>query len=200
MLAALFARRVETLALASWIAASAVFLVYQRPLLDHHMVLIVTALAVTAGVGFGAAAERLPERARLAAAVAVAVAVTAGFVQEHRRLTRNDRPEPPEVRWAVSALRAHTRPEELVAADLPIVPYLAGRRVAGQLIDSSYGRLLTNTLTTEEILDVLEEERIRAVVVGRNYRLKPDLIAELRARYPRRLRNGDVTLYLRSGP
>jgi hypothetical protein len=36
------------------------------------------------------------------------------------------------------------------------------------------------------------------VLVGRNYRLKPDLIAALRARYPRRLANDDVTLYLKA--
>jgi len=40
-------------------------------------VLIVTALAVTAGIGIGAAAERIPGRARLAAAGAVALAVAA---------------------------------------------------------------------------------------------------------------------------
>ena len=39
-------------------------------------------------------------------------------------------------------------------------------------------------------------ERARAVVVGRNYRLKPDLIRGLRSRYPRRLASGGVTLYL----
>ena len=87
-----------------------------------------------------------------------------------------------------------------MATDLPIVPYLAGRRIPGQLIDSSYGRLLSGTLTTAEILRVLQHERIRAVVVGRNYRKKPDLIAALRARYPRLASADGVTLFLASRP
>jgi hypothetical protein len=164
------------------------------------MVLLVTALATTAGVGLGAAVARLPRRGLPAVVTALGLALAAGYAQEYRRLARNDRPEPPEVRWAVAALRAHTRPDELVATDLPIVPYLADRRVAGRLIDSSYGRLLTQTLTTEEILEVLEQKRIRAVLVGRNFRRKPDLVAELARRYPRRLRNGEITLYLKPVP
>jgi 4-amino-4-deoxy-L-arabinose transferase-like glycosyltransferase len=196
VLAAAFCRNRESVALAAWIVASAAFLVYQRPLLDHHLVLIATALAVTGGVGFGAAAERLPRRALAVGAAALAVVVAGGFAQEHRRLARDDQPEPAGVLWAVAALRAHTSPDELVGTDLPIVPYLAHRRVAGQLIDSSYGRLLSGTQTTRDILDVLAQKRIRAVVVGRNYRLKPDLIRALRSRYGRRLANGGVTLYL----
>ena len=66
----------------------------------------------------------------------------------------------------------------------------------GQLIDSSYGRLLSRTQTTADILEVLRTNHVRAVLVGRNYRLKPDLIEALTARYPRRLSNQGVTLYL----
>jgi 4-amino-4-deoxy-L-arabinose transferase-like glycosyltransferase len=196
VLAAVLRPRVETAALLAWIVASAAFLVYQRPLLDHHLVLVATVLAVTGGVGFGAAAGRLPRPALAAGAAALAALLAAGFVQEHRRLARDDRPEPAEVRWAVAALRAHTSPGELVGTDLPIVPYLARRRVAGQLIDSSYGRLLSGTQTTRDILRVLAARRIRAVLVGRNYRLKPDLISALRSRYPRRLSRDGITLYL----
>jgi len=196
VLAAIFCRTLETAALGAWIVASALFLIYQRPLLDHHMVLIATALAVTAGVGFGAAAQGVPRPALVVGGAALALVVAAGFVQEHRRLARDDQPEPAGVRWAVGALRAHTAPDELVGTDLPIVPYLAHRRVDGQLIDSSYGRLLSGTQTTQDILDVLRRRRIRAVVVGRNYRLKPDLIAAIRSRYPERRASGGVTLYL----
>jgi 4-amino-4-deoxy-L-arabinose transferase-like glycosyltransferase len=196
VLAVVLVRRIETAALVAWIVASAAFLVYQRPLLDHHMVLLATALATTAGAGLGAGVARLRRRA-LVGAAAVGVALAAGYAQEYRRLARNDRPEPPEVRWAVSALRTNTRPDELVGTDIPIAPYLADRRVAGQLIDSSYGRLNTEVLTTEEILAVLEKERVLAVLVGRNYQSKPDLLAELARRYPRRLRNGYMTLYLK---
>ena len=197
VLALVLVRRTEIAALVAWIAVSVAFLVYHRPLFDHHMVLLVTVLATTAGTGLGVGVARLPVRSTAAAATAVGLALVAGYAQEYRRLARDDRPEPPEVRWAVATLRANTRPGELVAADLPIVPYLADRRVPGRLIDASYVRLRTGTLTTEEILEVLEHERIRAVLVGRSYRQKPDLIAELARRYPRRLRNRGMTLYLK---
>jgi hypothetical protein len=196
VLAALFSRAAETAALPAWILASAALLVYQRPLFDHHFVLIAAALAVCGGVGFGAAAERLSGPALALAAAAFMAVLAAGFVQEHRRLARADQPESADVRWAAAALGAHTRPDALVASDVPIVPYLAHRRIAGQLIDSSYVRLFSGTQTTPEILDVLARMRIRAVVVGRVYRLKPDLIAALRQRYPRRLARDGITLYL----
>jgi 4-amino-4-deoxy-L-arabinose transferase-like glycosyltransferase len=196
VLAVLFARNLGTAALGAWVIASAAFLIYQRPLLDHHMVLIATALAVTSGVGFGAAAQRLPRPLLVAGAAVFALVLAAGFVQEHRRLARNDQPEPAEVQWAVATLRESTKPDELVATDLPIVPYLAGRRVAGEVIDSSYGRLLSKTQTTEDILGVLARRHIRAVLVGRNYRLKPDLISALRNRYPQELSRDEITLYL----
>jgi hypothetical protein len=194
--AAVFARGVETAALGAWIVACAAFLLYQRPLLDHHLVLIAAALAVTGGAGYGAAAGQLRRPVLAAGITLVAVALALGFLQEGNRLAGDDLPEPPEVRWAVDQVRAETRPADLVATDLPIVAYLSDRRVPGQLIDSSYGRLLSGTQTTPEILAVLRREHIRAVLVGRNYRLKPDLIAALGARYPRRLANGGVTLYL----
>jgi hypothetical protein len=159
-------------------------------------VLLATALAVTAGTGFGAAARRLPRRAAVALVAVLCVAVALGLGQERRRLGRDDRSEPANVRWAVDWVRGSTTSDELVGSDLPIVPYLADRRVPGQLIDSSYVRLRSGSLTTEEILEVLEREDIRAVVVGRTYEEKADLIAALRARYPRRVSNGGLTLYL----
>jgi hypothetical protein len=194
--AGVFLRRVETLALATWIAATAAFLIYQRPLLDHHFVLVATVLAVPAGSGLGAAVRRLPHPAQLAVAGALAVALAAGFAQEGRRLAREPDGEPAAVRRTVELVRTHTSPDELVAADLPIVPYLAGRRVPGPLIDSSFVRLGSGALSDAEILDELRRERIRAVVVGRLYAERPALVRELRARYPNRRQADGITLYL----
>ena len=193
--AAVFLRRTEMLALGLWIVASAAFLVYQRPLLDHHLVLIATVLAVPAGAGLGAAVRRVPRHARLAVAAVAALALLAGLVQEERRLARQGG-EPAGVRWAAAELRARTIPGELVATDLQIVAYLADRRVPGELIDSSYVRLGTGSLTDDEILSVLERDTLRAVAVGRLYGDRPELVRALRARYPTRLERDGVTLYL----
>jgi 4-amino-4-deoxy-L-arabinose transferase-like glycosyltransferase len=196
--AVVFLRRVETLALFAWIATSAVFLVFQRPLLDHHFVLLAAVLAVTAGCGLGAALERTPQPSRYAAAAVVLLALTAGVVQEEQRLARQER-EPAGVRDAAAVLRARTRPAELVGTDLPIVAYLADRRMPGPLVDTSFVRLGSGSLTDRAILDALEHNHVRAVVVGRLFRERPGLLGALRDRYPATMKRDGITLYLRSG-
>lgn len=190
-------RRLELLALGAWIAGSALLLVVQQPLLDHHFVLLAATLAVPAGAGLGAAVERVPAPARYALAGIAAAALVAGFVQEERRLWRQDG-DAPAVTRAAAELRLRTQPDELVGTDLPIVAYLADRRVPGQLVDSSFVRLGTGSLTDGEILEALEGAP--AVVVGRLFAERPALLAALRERYPTRLDIDGVTLYLAPSP
>ena len=186
-------RRVELLALGAWIVVSAAFLIAQQPLLDHHFVLLASTLAVPAGAGLGAAVARVPVPARYAVAGVIALAIAVGFAQEERRLWRQD-DDPPGVTRAADELRARTAPDELVGTDLPIVAYLADRRVPGQLVDTSFVRLGTGSLTDSEILEELEG--VRAVVVGREFADRPALIRELAARYPEQVSQDGVTLYL----
>ena len=195
--AVILLRRVELLALGTWIAASALLLVIQQPLLDHHFVLLAATLAVPAGAGLGAVVDRVPAPARYAVAGIAAVALAAGFVQEERRLWRQDG-DPPAVTRAAAELRQRTEPNELVGTDLPIVAYLADRRVPGQLVDSSFVRLGNGSLTDAEIVDALDG--VPAVVVGRLWAERPALLAALRERYPRELRADGITLYLAPSP
>ena len=195
--AAVFIRRVELLALGAWIAASAVLLVAQQPLLDHHFVLLAATLAVPAGAGIGAAVERVPAPARYALAGVAALALAGGFAQEERRLWRQDG-DPAEVTRAADELRRRTRPDELVGTDLPIVAYLADRRVPGQLIDSSFVRLGTGSLTDAEILHALDG--LPAVLVGRLYAERPSLMAAIRDRYRTRMDFDRITLFLAPSP
>ena len=81
-----------------------------------------------------------------------------------------------------------------MGTDLPIVAYLADRRVPGQLVDTSFVRLGTGSLTDAEILEELEG--VRAVVVGREFANRPALIRELAARYPEQVSQDGVTIYL----
>jgi 4-amino-4-deoxy-L-arabinose transferase-like glycosyltransferase len=193
---ALFLRRIETLALGAWIVASAAFLVYQRPLLDHHLVLLAATLAVPAGAGLAAAAQRLPRPARVAAIAAIVLALVAGLAQEARRLDRLGNVEPADVLAAAHELRSRTTPDELVGSDLPIVAYLADRRMPGRLVDTSFVRLGTGSLTDTEILATLDRHRVRAVVAGREFTNRSLLLRELAARYPKRVRTGAITIYL----
>jgi 4-amino-4-deoxy-L-arabinose transferase-like glycosyltransferase len=186
-------RRVELVALGAWIAVSAVFLVAQQPLLDHHFVLLAATLAVTAGAGLGAAVTRFSVPTRYAVAGAAAFAIAVGFAQEERRLWRQDG-DPPGVAWAADELRARTGPEELVGTDLPIVAYIADRRVPGQVVDTSFVRLGTRSLTEAEILEELDG--VRAVVVGREFATRPALVSKLAERYPEQVSRDGVTIYL----
>ena len=191
--AVLLLRRVELLALGSWIAASALLLVAQQPLLDHHFVLLAAVLAVPAGAGIGGAVHWVPAPVRYAVAGVATLVLAVGFAQEERRLWRQDG-DPSGVTWAADELGRRTQPDERVGTDLPIVAYLADRRVPGQLVDSSFVRLGAGSLTDAEILAALEG--VTAVVVGRLYAERPLLLAALRERYPREITDDGVTIYL----
>jgi 4-amino-4-deoxy-L-arabinose transferase-like glycosyltransferase len=175
-------RRVELVALGAWIVASAAFLIVQKPLLDHHIVLLAATLAVPAGAGLGAAVVSAPHRLRLAVAGVAAVALALGFVQEQNRLADQEG-DPPGVTWAAAQLRTLTQPDDLVGTDLPIVAYLADRRVPGQLIDSSFVRLETGSLTDQDILGTVGRQNVRTVVVGRLYAEDPHLMMALRTAF-----------------
>jgi 4-amino-4-deoxy-L-arabinose transferase-like glycosyltransferase len=192
-------RRLELLALGVWLGVTAVFLITQLPLLDHHFVLLAATLAVPAGAGIGAAVARVSVPARYAVAGLAVLAIAVGFAQEERRLWRQDG-DPPGVTWAAEQLRTLTASDDLVATDLPIVAYLADRRVPGQLIDTSFVRLGTGSLTDELILDEVDSADVAAVVLGREFRNRPLLFRDLVARYPSRDSVDDVTVLVGPAP
>jgi hypothetical protein len=164
--------RRRRIALWLFVAAVIAFLLIQRPLLDHHFVL----LAAAGGI---AAAASLPV-GRPIVATALALAVAAGWVQQWRQIGRNDAPEPAAVLAAARTLRAQTVPAELVGADLPIVAFRADRRLPGELVDTSAVRFASGSLTDAKVLATLEHARVRTVVVGREFRARPRLLADLR--------------------
>jgi hypothetical protein len=149
------------LVLWSWAAAAMIFLLVQAPLLDHHFVLLAAALTTAAGTSLVAGRGRL-----LLAGLAVACAgAAAGWVQDYRQIDRSTEPEPAEVRAAAAAVRELTRPGELVASDLPIVPWLADRRMPGDLVDTSAVRFATGSLTPRDV----SRAPVRVFVAGREF-------------------------------
>ena len=146
----------------AWAVAAAIFLLLQRPLLDHHFVLLAAAL----GTAAAATLTSLPGRLWLAGAAVAGVGAVAGWAQDYRQLARTPTGEPSEVVAAADAVRHLTRPGELVVSDLPIVPYLADRRLPGDLVDTSAVRFAAGSLTRAEV----EAARARVVVVGREFR------------------------------
>jgi 4-amino-4-deoxy-L-arabinose transferase-like glycosyltransferase len=184
----------------AWVAASAAFLVVQYPLLGHHFVLIEAAFATAAGTSLGALAARWPLRVQLVAAAVLLLAIAAGYAQERRRLGRNDTPEPPAVLRAASTLGMVTQPGDRAVTDLPIVAYLAHRQTPGRLVDTSFVRFASHSLTPAQVLRATEERSVKAIVVGRELQNYPDLLAAFRRRFPERRRLGGVTVYSLRSP
>jgi hypothetical protein len=187
-------RRVELLALGAWIVVSALFLVAQQPLLDHHFVLLAAALAVPAGAGLGAAVSRVHIPVRYAVVGVIALAIAVGFVQEERRLWRQEG-DPPAVVDAAEFV-GESEPDTVVVTDLPIVAYLADRRVPGHLVDTSFVRFGTGSLTDVDIIETLSERDIRVVVVGRQFAERPRLMRALRERYGTSVHLNGSTVFL----
>jgi 4-amino-4-deoxy-L-arabinose transferase-like glycosyltransferase len=150
------------LVLWTFAAAAVGFLLLQVPLLDHHFVLLAAALGLAAGASLVSGPRR---HVPVGLAVAL-VGATAGWVQDYRQIGRSSAPEPAEVKAAAAELKRLTRPNELVAADLPIVPYLADRRLPGDLVDTSAVRFSSRSLTPREV----ERAPVRIYVVGREFK------------------------------
>src|SRR5205814_2915402 len=96
--------------------------------------------------------RRLAPRALAAAAVLVAAATVAHHAE------RAPAGEDSGVKWAASMLRARTPAGSEVASDLPIIPFLAGRRQPGALVDTSRTRVGSGWLTTRTIVGEIERD------------------------------------------
>jgi 4-amino-4-deoxy-L-arabinose transferase-like glycosyltransferase len=180
-----------------WAAATALLLVWHRPLHDNHLVALAVTVAVPAGIVLGAAVRRLSGRAGTVAGLMLGLALAAGYAQEARRLERNQAPEPPEVVAAANELAARTRPDELVVTDRPIIAFRADRRVPGEVLDSAALAFDAEVITSAKILEAIDRHRIRAVVAAREFRNQPEVLAGLRERFPTRLRRDGALIFVR---
>jgi 4-amino-4-deoxy-L-arabinose transferase-like glycosyltransferase len=191
--ASVVARRVWPL----WLfpVASVAFLLWEKPLFDHHLVLLAAALAVPAGAALAGLAGRLPHGLSLTGAGVLLVVIALGFGQQLRRIDYA-RTSTPALDWGASALARCTSPSELVASDQPIVAFRAHRQLPGELVDTSRVRFETGSLEPARVLEIIDRDHVRAVFAGRAFTVQPAIVSGLRARFPQRLRHGGVTVYL----
>jgi 4-amino-4-deoxy-L-arabinose transferase-like glycosyltransferase len=178
-----------------WALASAAFLVWHRPLLDHHFVLLAAACSVPAGAMLGRAVET--SRRKAIASAALALVIAAGAAQQWRHIERLSGPVA-DVQAAAAAVRAATKPGETIVSDLPLVAYLADRSLPGELVDTSAVRFESGSLQDECVLSVTDASGARVVVVGRMFRDRPHLLAAFRDLFPAHRAVGEITLYERS--
>jgi 4-amino-4-deoxy-L-arabinose transferase-like glycosyltransferase len=190
------------IALWLWVFPSYAFVLAMHPLSSRHFVFLGVSIALPTGVALGLLVAQLGIRrpAGIALALLVALFVAAALVRQKNEIARADTTEPPEIAWAVRALHTHTQPGQLVASDLPIVPYLAHRRMPGQLIDTSIARIADEDLPPAGVLKLIDQTRPDAVIIGRMFQTKPAIVSGIRARYARRLHYqlhpGYVDIYL----
>ncbi len=119
-----------------------------------------------------------------------------GYVQQQRRVTLDIVDERPELVAAAEVLARVTRPDDLVVSDQPIVPFLADRRVAGPLVDTAVLRFQTGSLTDDEVMKVLEEYDVRAVVAGRAFAARPALLERIGSEYTLLDEGAPIRLYV----
>ena len=172
-------------------ALTVLFLLWHAPLHDNHLILFPAALAVAAGATLGPALPR-----STAVCVAACAVVAAAYVQQVRRVDETKTPEPPTNVAAARAVEHLTRPDEVVVADRPIVPFLAGRLVPGPLVDTALLRFETGSLTPAEVVRGLT----RVVVSGRAFETQPPIVRALQRGYRPAGRFGGVTVWVRRAP
>jgi 4-amino-4-deoxy-L-arabinose transferase-like glycosyltransferase len=169
------AKEVRVLAVLWLLVPCAVaFVLLLKPLFPHHLVTLAVALAVPAGASIGVAAARAPRRVGTVVAAAAVAFVAIGAYQQHRWADR----VPAQPAWIYTAaawLRAESRPNDIVATDMPIVAYYAHRRVAPDLVDSTFTRLYIGELTPKKVFESIDRYHIDAAIIGRVFFADPKI-------------------------
>jgi 4-amino-4-deoxy-L-arabinose transferase-like glycosyltransferase len=184
-----------------FVPAAAAFILAMKPLLDHHLVILAVAVALPAGAALGLSAARLRREVAVPLLLFVAVFGAAGVYQQHRQLVRNSKPEPAWVHVAASWLRNETKPNEVVATDIPILAYYAHRRLVPDFVDTSFTRLEVGDLTSAEVFRELDRYHVRIAAIGRAFWVDPPIQKGFNARFSHRKWHPNIVYYFgRSKP
>ena len=150
------------------------FALVLKPLFTHHLVALSVALALPAGASIGVAAARAPRAVGTVCAVAAMVFVATGAYQQRRWADRVPG-QPAWIYHAAAWLRAASRPNELVATDMPIVAYDAHRRVVPDLVDSTFTRLYVGELTPKKVFEEIDSHHVNVALIGRVFFADPKI-------------------------
>ncbi len=172
-----------------WLAAECTVVLVLRPLWPHHLVALLSPLALLAGMGLEHLARGMTSRGRRAAAVVGACALAAylGTAAAADMSGSSD-----DLRRMSGRITQTLPPDGAVLTDDPMVPFLARRPVLPAFIDTSAARFAAGTLSAAALQAALGDARVQAVLWWRGTfrREAPALEAAAAARFPVRVDAG----------
>ncbi|HEX6800032.1 MAG TPA: glycosyltransferase family 39 protein [Ktedonobacterales bacterium] len=193
-----------------WLGASALLLLDQQPLFDHHRVLLLPPLALLAALALPLAARQAPVALRRGASVPIApLAATLLLVVTLLTLglgvasMRTDAAPPNgDQAQAAVALERLTVPGDVVASDDQYAAALAGRDVPPELVDTSQVRIASGYLTAAQLEAILTRDDVRAILFSSGrFALIPGFTAWVQAHYTEVVDlGGGRGLYIKSPP
>jgi len=155
-------------AIVVWLAASCAVLIGLTPLWQHHLIILMSPLALLAGTALDRVAvwiARSGGGARLAMSAGLAAVVAAylfwGVSAVPKQVSSG------ELQRAIAQVGGAVPASGKILTDDPMVAFLARRPLAAGLIDTSLARIWAGEITEMNLLTVLREKETDAVVLWR---------------------------------
>jgi 4-amino-4-deoxy-L-arabinose transferase-like glycosyltransferase len=161
------------LSLLTWLLASVLVLVAQRPLFDPHALILAPPLALLAALGSVSAIAwarsnwNLHAKESLLMAgtlLALVATVLAGLWLDVRQIRADVAYNGGTRAQMVQALQDKALPSGLVVTDDQYVAALAGRDTPPELVDTSLVRIATGSLTTDEVERIIRRDDVRVIL------------------------------------
>jgi 4-amino-4-deoxy-L-arabinose transferase-like glycosyltransferase len=163
--------------LAAWLLATLALLTVHNPLFSRHTIILLPPLIAIIGLGLNnLPTERVPlysSQLWLAIIIltfaTVLVSIPSDY-QSYRDLrSRADNPVEDhlfDIAWSKIAaeLERSTTPDQWVITDAPYVTALSNRSTPPWLVDSSFVRVLSGYLSSQDLLEIATDRRVHAVL------------------------------------
>ncbi len=211
----------EGLVAVLWVSCTFIGLLSHRPLFSHHMVALIPAVAMAAGIGCaqlwkssGALLKWLHGKNQLAASllgaagalvISIGILIIAGQLRiawreaiAHCRAAPQAAGDRPDLKLA-RLIAERTQPGDVILTDAQDIAFLAQRDVPPETTDTSFVRIATRYISAQEVVSLGERHHVRAVLLwtGR-LNLMPEVARWAADHFPRQESFGDgKVLYIR---
>ena len=166
--------------LLAWLVATLVFVIFQVPLWPRHVIVLVPpliAILVLGLKGLPGIPTRRPVAWEQRGALLVgllALAVVAWSAQHdyryHRDMVRwGSNPADQRMAQLAADLERVTTPDQWILADAQFAAAFAGRDTPPWLVDTSFTRISSGYLTSQELIQAGTDARVRAVVFSTDH-------------------------------